>query len=379
MTGKKIAKVLLVLFATLPLADYAMAQDPLRLPPIRRWQARLLDRNQPEAQRKMPAVVDPGDTPLLELDPSVLLKSELPRGYEGINRNLRIFQGFPNYPPSWPGFGGYPMGEGMPMPFDGEPLPVPLPRSMPARPDDWPSWFSRSARGGEGAFLSDMALLVRSSDRVWYKAHDEFVYVPLTFYDKGRVMRVGSAVEVRHKGDYELHFHGGGYLRSRGPCRVELQTLTGNGNEIKIDSYYEAWMVTRLLPLRATLPNGAVVEVQGNSMLRLEQANGIGILTHTGEGSVTYQSEVGSVEIPQAHRIRFFLKPKVSPLMPLNLQLDSGLRTERDGRVLKVNGGESGGTVIWGGIRISLQPGQEMRLDPLAGGGFPENNPKSND
>ncbi|MHC5065092.1 MAG: hypothetical protein ACYTG5_14090 [Planctomycetota bacterium] len=376
---KKLAKVLLLSFVSTPLAEFAAAQDPLRLPPIRRWESDLLDRNRNAAERKMPQVVDPGDTPLLQLDPSVLLRNELPRGYEGVNRNLRIFQGFPNYPPSWPGFGGYPMGEGMPMPYDGIERTPSLPRSLPPRPDDWPSWFSRSARAGEGAFLPDMALLVRSSDRVWFKAHDEVVFVPLTFYDKGRVLRVGAEVEVRHKGDYELHFHGGAYLRSRGPCRVEVQSLTANGNELKIDNYYEAWLVTRLLPLRASLPNGAVVEVQGNSMLRLQQENGIGILTHTGEGSVTYQSEVGAVDIPHAHRVRFFLKPKTSPLMSLSLQLDSGLRTERDGRVLTVNGGESGGTLIWGGIRISLQPGQVLRLDPLAGGGFPENNPKSND
>ncbi len=330
-------------------------------------------------QQRAPAqdpAVDLRATPLLQLDPATLLNDQLPEGFRGLKRNVDIFQGFPNYPPNWPVPPGWPALGGYPSPYPaaGEKpnMVLALPRSLPARPDDWPSWFDSRSRGRETAFQFDMALLVRSSDRVWYKAADEIAFVPLAFYDKGRVIRAGGEVDVRHRGGYELHFHGGGYLRVGGHSKLRVETLSETINVVKISDYNWAWLVTRLQPLRTILPDGSVLEMEGNSLVHLSRGNGIGVLLHTGEGNVRLSSSVGSVTIPHAHRVKFFISAGVPAPISIELQLDSGLGARRDARVLQVDGGEHGGVVIWGGLRVTLQPGQELRVDPLAGAEFPE-------
>lgn len=356
--------------------DWAPAQVLNRQPPS--------SRRQPRPQPGEQTAQDPRRTPLLQLDPATLLGDRLPPGFLGVKRNLDVFQGFPNYPPNWPLPKGWTSFGEYPSPYavgdDGARIIFPtLPRSLPARTDAWPSWFDSRARQGETAYEVDMALLVRSTDRVWYRAAAEIAFVPLAFYDKGRVVRAGDEIDVRHKGGYELHFHGGGYLRSRGPAKLSVESLSEAVNVVNLREYQWVQLVTRLQPLRTILPDGSVLEMQGNSLVQLTQEAGIGLILHTGEGVVRLASSAASVTIPHAHRVKIYLAAGDSNPIGSELLLDSGLQAHRDGRVLVVNGGDDGGVVLWGGVRVTLQPGQELRVDPLAGSEFPEHTQNRNE
>lgn len=349
----------LLLAAALLLATGLAAQDPR------------LRRFFPRTQQ------DPLTAPLLTLDPEQLLRDELPIGFRTVQRDLQSFQGFPVYPPDWPGWQGG-VGTALPSPFATDEsgttqLPLqPAPR-LPDRPNSWPSWFGGLESAEEGGFRANRALLTRSSDRVWYRAPEEPVFIPLAFYDKFRAIEAGVDLEVRHKGEYEITFHGGAFLRAQGPSRIEVLDLSEALISFRLPNFTELWLNVLNRPMRITLPDGSLLLADDFQVLRFHRDGAMGTIINHGREPVRLRTSFGDYSIPPSTQVLMMMPERGRPFIPAQLQLDAGLEARRVGRVLVVEGGSRGGTVVWNGARVQLEPGSTLRVDPLAGEQFPEN------
>jgi hypothetical protein len=108
-------------------------------------------------------------------------------------QQARQFQGFPVFPTRLSGYGAYPSSGTPPSGF--------VPVLPPAGPEvaDWPGWLR--LRGREALpYSPEVALLVRHTDRVWWRRDPEAAFVPLFFHDKIGALRAGSEVQVRQAG-----------------------------------------------------------------------------------------------------------------------------------------------------------------------------------
>src|SRR5690606_15466565 len=155
------------------------------------------DPQDPGARPRQPSLLGPG--------PEEIMRDHTPPGFRGVDRNLPIFQGFPTVVP--PTFGHYP-GGALPVPFGGTELP-PVPLAAPPSPNAWPSWFTGPEDDDPEGFTKDVAILVQTTDYVWLRPAGEAVFVPLIFYDRYRVVRAGSEIEVRGGGQFLLTFQEG--------------------------------------------------------------------------------------------------------------------------------------------------------------------------
>ncbi len=316
---------------------------------------RLLGRREAQVPEPIPGVpLAPGERVLVP-------------GFQGLSSVYAPYPATPTYPPGTFGRadgGDLAAGVGLTEGLD-------LLRRIAAAPTGgWPSWVGREL--GEQA-APDVAVLARLEDRVWLLAADDTAFVPLAFYDKLRVLRVGAVMEVRRRGEFQLVFHDGGQLRSSGPARVRIDRLGDVQVELGIERLRHLTLETKTRPVRAMLPDGSVLEAAGCSMY-LEAERGRGTVYNYGPAAARLHMRGGSVELPSAHRLAILTDKPSQRFLPAALDLEGAVRTEPRAPRLEVHG-EGEGAVVWSGARFRIEAGTVVTLDPLAGAVFPENHP----
>lgn len=283
-------------------------------------------------------------------------------------------QGFPLFPPALQGYGGYPPPPKAlttpPEAIDGAAPPPQLPL-----PPDWPSWVQLKS-GRPLPYAADLAVLVRSADRVWFRPPDEPAFVPLYFFDKMRALPAGSEIEVRQSGEFQLLCHGGTRVYSFGPAALRIQALAADRVQLQFAAFTHLRIVCRGPAHEILLPDGSALRVaaegeererQGAVDLHLERDGGRATVFQGGRRSATLHTPFGDQVLAPGHRSTILLQPPTSPV-PAPLQHDAISVTRRDG-ALECEGAE-GGALQWSGARFPLPPGTRLRLDPLQGRPF---------
>ncbi|MCC6669823.1 MAG: hypothetical protein IT458_02095 [Planctomycetes bacterium] len=294
-------------------------------------------------------------------------------GFPGQRSLYPLFPTAPRTPAETPGYGAYPgvgAGAGQAQPGPGIPGRQPLPRADLTQ-DLWPAWMEFPEGMGPTKRTPEQGLLVRTGERVWFLDPDEPAFVPLPFFEKMRIVRKGTVVEVRQRGEFLCWFHDDARLRSSGPARLSVVDLDASAATLRLESLTRVMLATRVRPLRVTLPDGALLETTpGHVDLVAEE--GIGRVMNHGPGTVRYTGSMGSVDIPRGTRLAFFLTGAEEVLPGAALEVRGSVTQQRKGRTLEVEGGAEGGTVTWSGAQFSLRQGARLRLDPLGGREFPD-------
>jgi hypothetical protein len=243
----------------------------------------------------------------------------------------------------------------------------------------WPNWASTRDREAL-PFAEHLALLVRHGDRVWWKLPEEEAFVPLYFHDKFRALTVGSAVEVRQSGEFELLLHRSTRIVARGRTELVLDEMNPERVRVTVKS------LTRLavtaggrehvidLPdgSQLLLPTAAVAEDESLGVLleRVIEPSWLGgraTLFNVGISDVRWTQGRREVVIPPGHRVTFFLTPPAMPYAaPL---LSEGARADLEDGVMVVKASNPVG-ISWSGARFQLPAGCQLRLDPLQGQPF---------
>ena len=291
-------------------------------------------------------------------------------GFQGLKSTAPSYQSFPAYPQGYgppPRVGGF-LPQDSPDPASGDWTPPALPRSDSG---SWPSWIETGVPELEKRASPERAALARTADRVWFLAPDDTAFIPLSFYDKFRVIDSGTFVEVRNKGEFQVAFHDGAWMRSIGAVRLGLPRLSSTLGELQLNDFRRLWLHAKTRTLKVLLPEGSVLELAGTD-LYLERDGARGLVFNNGSRAIRWISRVGEREIPPAHRIEIFLTGENAPYRASALQLEGAVRAEPDGRNVEVHGEPGGGAVTWSGARFRLDGGAVVRIDPLAGAGFPE-------
>lgn len=297
-------------------------------------------------------------------------------GFPGVESTVPEFRGFPVYNPSLRGFGGYP---GMP----GFTPPSKLPEGFvpPAgvlRPAGlWPAWLGVGGQDDLPARF-DRLVLVRSSERVWYRAADESAYVPLPFYDKVREVEAGAGVDVRTmSGELTLLFHDGASLRGHGQARVEVRSLTEAVAELEVLDLHRFWLRAKRRPVRVHLPDNSILEAADAYLYLARNGDRVTVRCY-GPSPARVKSVLATVDLPRNNQVELLMSP-VPPDPPSTaLAVQGSVRARADGRKLAVDGGSDGGTVEWLGARLQLGSNASATIDALLGATFPENRPAAN-
>lgn len=312
------------------------------------------------------------------------------------------FQGFPIFPPQLPGYGEYssPRGLGMPKAnlaqlFQGLAFGQlnPAPTAAGGVETGWPSWARTQSREPL-PYEPEAALLVRNTDRVWWRPPEEDVAVPLYFHDKLRTIRKGTAVAVREVGEFEILLYGGGLLSALGgtdltidamddklvECTLRRFThvrLTGFGREYRI--HLPDGSELRLPPVQAegAPPGEAASSLATNpwhaARVALDRADepgwraGRATVWNYGEVEIAWRRAGETTTIGAGERAGLFLSP-VEPGLPAGLDA-GGAAVDRDGPAIVCRSGQ-GGSVVWSGARFALPAGGAVRFDPLLGEPF---------
>jgi len=290
--------------------------------------------------------------------------------FPGIQPTNPEFRGFPSVLDRQ-GFGAYPNYPGFsPSTKIG---PERLPPVGPLRPPGlWPSWLT-SGRTDEGARVrADRALLVRNSERVWYRAADEPVFVPLPFYDKVREALPGAQVQIRtNSGELTLLFHDGATLRARGIIALDVRILSEAVGELAVGDVFRAWIDIKQRPLRLVLPDASTLEAAGTLVYLARHEERVTVCNY-GPALATLRSPFGTVDIPRNHQVQIMALPVPQDVVATRLEVAGTVRARVDGRRLLLDGGNEGGMLEWSGARVRLDPGRNAALDALAGDSFPE-------
>lgn len=278
-------------------------------------------------------------------------------------------QGLPVlFPPDW---GAYPGGL-FPMPFRAEGSVTPIAPAEPRSPNHWPRWLP--GHEGEG-FTPDLAILAQTTDYVWVREPEEPVFVPLAYWDRFRVVKAGTAIEVRSGGQFLMRFHRGASLRVAGRTKLDLLTLDEEGAEIAFTDLAHVVATASERPLRMRIGSAGTVEVL-SSRVSLHRERGMVHVENLGPGALVLRARDQETPVPAGTKA--ILLPELpAEAPPGELQLEGDLATSRDGRVLRAEAGSRDGSLSWSGARFRLPAGAVLRLDPLAGSEFPERFPNS--
>ena len=341
---------------------------------------------QPIPQQPIPAAPSgqqPQQQPPVGLEPMNSVWVQLPANPP--------FSGFPIFPSLLSGYGGYPVGTGLDK--SGAPLRLP-PAPSPPPPPGWPSWVM--AKSAEAVpFAPDRALLVRHSERVWFRPDDEEPFVPLFFHDKSRVLTAGAAVEVRQNGEFELLLHESSRLLARGPSRIRVIELSAEAVQLQVSAL--TWLRIEASSRRhsITLPDGSPLEIPppappaaaAPSFLALPAAavapqvadvllvradepawlGGRATLTNYGTVEVIWKHASGEVTLPRGHRVTLFLQPP-NEVVPAGLVMTE-VKAEAVGDAMQCRA-ERPGVATWCGARFTLPAGASVRFDPQQGRPF---------
>jgi hypothetical protein len=296
------------------------------------------------------------------------------------------FQGFPVFPQRLTGYGAYPRPGEL---WDPEARRKALeelkgrPPLVPAEPEPpgWPRW-ARLKDKEPLPYAENLALLVRHGDRVWWRGVDEDAFVPLYFHDKFITLGVGSQVEVRQAGEFELLLHGSTRIVSQGPVALRLAAMDQNTVNVELQVLTRVRLRVTQRDNTFVLPDGSKIrvappaaneEAAGPALLILLRADepgwlgGRASIFNAGQRPVRYESAFGEWTIEPGQRATFFLHPPPHPI-PASVVAE-GITLQADGRTLR-------GTAVanthlsWCGARFAVEPNTAVRLDPIQGQPF---------
>jgi hypothetical protein len=292
-------------------------------------------------------------------------------------------QGFPTFPSSLGGYGG--LFPPPPQLFAAPSLPEFLPAPIPAEPQppDWPSWV-RLRSNAQLTYQADRALLVRSSDRVWFRTPSEDAFVPLYFFDTARTLETGSEVRVQKTGEFLLHLFSGGTVISLGPVELKLGKLEESQVRLEFTRFTNLLLRCGSCAHEFVLPDGSLLQVPqvppetgSSAQLRLGRhdepgwISGRAYIYNSGDIDVTWQTPFGDVVLKPGQEVLFFLDPPRTPL-PAGLKTDTTAdRVDRRLRCRAVREGQ----VTWSGVRFRLPAGAVLEIDPLLGRPFAQQQP----
>lgn len=287
--------------------------------------------------------------------------------------------GFPVQEASITDFGAYPLGAGE---AGAKPIMLRPPPLAPDQPEDWPTWLATKSKPSL-PYQPDRCVLLRHSDRVWFRADPEEPFVPLYFWDKTRSLTAGAAVQVRQSGEFELMLHGGGRIVALGPTGLELRQMDDEAVQIEAKQFTHLRLFVRGRRHEFLLPDGSRVEVpagpggEGEEMAQLVLIRadepgwiaGRATMFNAGSRPVTWHSHGGDVQLEPSRRVTFFLTPP-NQVVPMAL-VPTLADVERRGAVVVCRPQEPrGSTVTWSGARFELPTGTTLSLDPLLGTPF---------
>jgi hypothetical protein len=304
------------------------------------------------------------------------------------------FQGFPVFPQNLSQYGIYPPppGWGQPPTFAG---PIALPHVSPTAPD-WPAWIKGKA-GAPLPYEIGRVVLVRQSDRVWFRTRGDDAFVPLYHWDFVRSLAPGDEVKIDSVGEFLLQFHGGALIDAIGPSAIAIDALDSKEARCTVRAFTHLRFTALARPLVLALPDGSTIATQAPetpaspnevrsiaalpSELLIERVDeparyrGRATIFNSGSVAARWQTAFGEVLLEPGHRITFFLVP---PLVPLSASLvEDKVRAEAEGPVRRWNAVEPA-SVTWSGARFQLPAGSSLQIDPMLGDPFaslPPNKP----
>lgn len=300
------------------------------------------------------------------------------------NRLLQAprFEGFPVFPSRLSGYGNYPAGTAPGGP-PGQQVPFPLPSLPPAGPEvaDWPAW-ARLRDREPLPFTPELALLVRHTDRVWWRRAADEAFVPLFHHDKIAPLGSGGEVQVRQAGEFELLLHSSSRLIAQGPTDLRLTTMTAAAVAIDVLSFTRLRLHVTHREHTLMLPDGTKlvlqpeppgVELTGPTVVLFDRVSepafygGRATIYNAGPRDLMLESALGETTLSPGHRVTIFLEPPAAPIAR-TLDLGEAVATQ-DGDDVRV-AVPNGGTVAWSGARFTLPAGGDVRLQPLLGQPF---------
>lgn len=298
-------------------------------------------------------------------------------GFPGVQPTNPDFRGFPALNQTRRGFGAYPNYPGFtPSTDPSQPFAPPVGRLRP--PGLWPSWLTEGRSEEDARARPERALLVRFSERVWYRAADEAVYVPLPFHDKVRELEAGAAVQVRTaSGELTLTFHDGATLRAQGIINFDVRILNEAAGELEVRDLRRVWVGAKQRMLRLRLPDTSTIEAM-DAQIYLARIDERVVVRNYGPAIATLRSPVGTVDLGLNQQVQILMTPVPTELLRSTLSVQGTVRAKIEGRTLVVDGGNEGGSVDWSGARVRVGVNERATLDALDGDSFPEYRPASN-
>ncbi len=305
----------------------------------------------------------------------------LPRGidpyytFPGVESVAPDFRGFPLYAPDSPAFGGYP---GLPgfrpevLRARGEsPSSLLLAPGAPRPEGLWPSWLMAGSATTDRA-RPDQAVLVRISDRVWYRGKDEEAYIPVPFHDRIKTLEVGAGVQVRTmSGDFSVYLHDSASMQSVGPIHLETVQLTELAAEFDLLDVWFLRLDARKRSVRLRLLDQSVLEI-AESQVRLTRVGDRIVLRNEGPNAFRVRTGASSIEVPANREVAVLATPPPAAVPSTALVVHGTAQTRIDARRATLTGGSGGGTVEWLGARIKLGAGAGAVLEAAGGDSFPE-------
>jgi hypothetical protein len=232
-------------------------------------------------------------------------------------------------------------------------------------------------------------VLVRQSDRVWFRTKGEDAFVPLYHWDFVRSLAPGDEVKVDTSGEFLLQFHGGGLIDAFGPTALSIDALDEKEARCTVRAFKHLRFTALARPIVLALPDGSTIATQAPeapvspnevrttaalpSELLLERVDeparyrGRATIFNSGSVAARWQTAFGEVLLEPGRRVTFFLTPPVVPL-PASLVEDK-VRAETEGAVRRWNAVEPA-SVTWSGARFQLPAGSSLQIDPMLGDPF---------
>lgn len=233
----------------------------------------------------------------------------------------------------------------------------------------WPAWLTP---GQDKPAQTDSAILVRNSDRVWYRAADEAVFIPLPYFDKIRSMSAGAGIQVRtESGGFNVLLHDGATIRAEGRTTLETRILSEAVAEFEVIDVRAAWVASRTRLVRLWLPDNSAVEAQRANLWLAREADRV-VVRNYGPQSVKIRSSLGDRDLARNQEVRILASPVPETRPALSLTTQGTIAVRGEGRKLRVEGGTDGGSVDWLGARVQISAGSTGVLDAMAGSNFPD-------
>lgn len=310
------------------------------------------------------------------------------------------FRGFPVFPTGLQGYGAYPTAPGAqggaaPLQgsgslFGGNRFGPPVLQLLPRRPplppaepeNGWPGW-ARLRDRKPLPYAEDLALLVRHSERVWWRSASDEPHVPMAFHDKLRTLQAGADVEVRQAGDFELLLHDGSHVVSRGPSAMTIDKLATDEVVLRFARLTKLRLFGHERAQKVVLPDGSMLlwgaatpELQGEPVdVHVDRQTsepgwlgGRATITNYGLREVVFRHAFGEQTLRGGERLTFFLAAPTTDVGAALVTRDVEVQRATGSATCKT--GAVPGEVRWCGASFTVPAGRSLRLEALQGDPF---------